>query len=179
MTLSPAARPSSTTIGTSMPATTCATVVSSARWRVSAVALALALIVAASNAEAACTVRIESSVAFGTYNVFNATPLNSTGQISYRCTGNTNPTIQISLSRGGSPTFLPRQLRQGTEVLSYNLFRDANRTIVWGDGTSGTQIYSAGRTTGRIYVSVYGSIPAAQDAAVGAYTDSVTVLINF
>jgi spore coat protein U-like protein len=148
------------------------------RW-VWCAALAMAMVGATSRAEAACTVRVESSVAFGTYNVFGAGPLDSTGQISYRCTGTTNATIRITLSRGGSPTFLPRQLRHGTDVLSYNLYRDANRTIVWGDGTAGTQIYSAARTSGRVYVSVYARVPALQDVAVGAYTDTVTAVINF
>jgi spore coat protein U-like protein len=151
----------------------------SGRWMLLA-ALAMAVVIgSASRAEAACTVRVESSVAFGTYNVFGGSPLDSTGQISYRCTGVTNPTIQISLTRGGSPTFLPRQLRHGTDILTYNLYRDTNRTIVWGDGTPGTQVYLASRTIGRVYVSVYGRIPAAQDAAVGAYTDTVTVVVNF
>jgi spore coat protein U-like protein len=148
------------------------------RWMLSA-AVALAVFGAASRSEAACSIRVESTVVFGTYNVFGANPLDSTGQISYRCTGTTNSTIRISLTRGGSSTFLPRQLRRGSNILSYNLYRDANRTIVWGDGSPGTQVYSAARTSGRVYVTVYGRVPAGQDAAVGAYSDSVTAVVNF
>jgi len=147
--------------------------------RILVLAFALALAGAASRAEGACTVRIESNVAFGSYDVFSASPLNSTGQISYRCTGTTKATIQISLSRGISPTYSPRQLRHGADVLSYNLYRDAACTIIWGDGTAGTQIYSAPRATGRIYVSIYGRVPAAQDAAVGPYSDTVVVTVNY
>jgi spore coat protein U-like protein len=30
-----------------------------------------------------------------------------------------------------------------------------------------------------VYISYYGRVPAQQDAAVGAYSDTVTVTINF
>jgi spore coat protein U-like protein len=131
-------------------------------------------------ADAACTLSVSSSVTFGAYNVFNGSPLDSTGQFSLRCNGgDRDATFSISLSRGGTGTYTARRLTSGAEFLLYNLYRDAARTIVWGDGTGGTQVTTGQYNGVRLYFSVFGRIPALQDAAVGTYSDTVTVIINF
>ena len=103
------------------------------------VVVAAGLAVGASRADAACTLSA-SGVAFGIYNVFDTSPTDSTGSITYRC-DNTDKDITITISRGSSPTFAPRTLMQGSEPLSYNLFRDSGSTLIWGDGSSGTSTY--------------------------------------
>ena len=69
----------------------------------------------------------------------------------------------------------------GSEPLNYNLYRDAARTAIWGDGTGGTQVYSDPRTprNQNVTLTVYGRIPAGQDVSVGTYTNTVTATINF
>jgi spore coat protein U-like protein len=139
-----------------------------------------ALILGSGRADAACTIRIETTVVFGNYNVFTATPLDSTGRISYRCANSYTVPIRITITRGNSPTYTPRQMQQGANILQYNLFLDAGRLSIWGDGTGGTSYYSYTPPSGtRIYLWVYGRVPALQDAAVGNYTDRVTVVINY
>jgi spore coat protein U-like protein len=136
--------------------------------------------ICAARVEAACTITVSSGVSFGTYNIFGGTPLDSTGQLSWRCSFFTFPTVRITLTKGGSTTYNPRRMRSGSETLNYNLFTDSARTVVWGDGTEGTAAYSRQYPGwGLITVSVYGRVPAAQDAAVGNYTDTVTVVVNF
>lgn len=131
-------------------------------------------------ARASCTISVATGVAFGPYNVFSSTPLDSTGQVSYQCTRGTTPAVSITLTRGSSATYLPRTLLDGAQVLDYNLYLDAARTTVWGDGSTGTQAYFGTYPgTGRVAVSLYGQVFAGQDAAVGSYTDTVTVVINF
>ncbi len=150
-------------------------------WLIAA-CVAVALSLGAGQARAACTVSLVSNVAFGTYDVFSASPLDSTGQISYRCTaGGTRPTVWITLTRGNSPTYAARQLRHDADVLLYNLYRDSARLLVWGDETEGTSAYYATYEPGerQVNVSVFGRVPPGQDAAVGSYTDSITVVVNF
>jgi spore coat protein U domain-containing protein, fimbrial subunit CupE1/2/3/6 len=132
-------------------------------------------------ADAACTVSVSSGVTFGAYNVFDSAPLDSTGQISYRCTPRgSHPAVQITITRGSSPTWTSRQLTKGSDILQYNIFRDMARTQVWGDGTSGTSAYVGTYPgSGQVSISLYGRIPPLQDAAVGTYGDTVTVVINF
>ncbi|HEY7651451.1 MAG TPA: spore coat U domain-containing protein [Methylomirabilota bacterium] len=134
----------------------------------------------AAPAEAACTIST-TAVNFGSYNVFSASPDNATGQVTYRCTAPRPPLVTIQLDKGGAPTFNPRQMRMGSEVLSYNLYLDSTRTTIWGDGTGGSQTYTRSNppTNQNIKVSVFGRIPAGQDVSAGSYSATVTATIFF
>ncbi len=131
-------------------------------------------------AEAACTLRVDAAVAFGSYSIFAPTPLDTTGRFDLFCTF---PSwfipYSISLSRGNSGTYTDRRLISGSEFLLYNLYRDAARTIVWGDGTGGTQVATGQYNILRIFFNVYGRIPALQDAAVGVYSDTIVITVNY
>ncbi|HEU4687590.1 MAG TPA: spore coat U domain-containing protein [Vicinamibacterales bacterium] len=128
---------------------------------------------------ASCTISV-TSVAFGNYNVFTTTPDDSTGTVTFRCNSSAF-NISISLSDGSSSTFNPRTLRKGAEVLNYNLYRNAARTTIWGDGTGGTSVYTNSNppNNSNVSVTVYGRIPALQDVSAGNYTDTVSAVINF
>ncbi len=149
--------------------------------RRAAVAAAIILVVlAGSRAEAAkCTVST-TAVTFGTYSVFAAAPTDSTGTVRFNCTGGAKSVV-IAITRGQSTTFTPRTLKKGIESLAYNLFQDAARTVVWGDGTGGAQFYYAGDPPNNqdIDVTIFGRIPPSQDITAGAYADSVTVMVLF
>jgi spore coat protein U-like protein len=132
----------------------------------------------ASEARAACTIST-SSLSFGTYNVFNTAPVDSTGTITFKC-GFLDFNISVGLSTGSSGTFNARTLRKGTEAIRYNLFRDAPRTIVWGDGTSGTQVYTNAWSFGQtINLTIYGRLNAEEDVSAGTYVDTISAVINF
>ena len=133
-----------------------------------------------SHACADCSIAVQGGVSFGIYNVFSTAPLDSTGTISYRC-GNKDHGIRITLTRGNSSTYRPRSLVSGPELLGYNLFTDAARTLVWGDETEGTSIYSIHNPPNLAWtdLTIFGRIPAGQDVAAGGYSDTVTVEINF
>jgi spore coat protein U-like protein len=146
-------------------------------WAACATSLWLA---SAGAATAACTVSLTSNVAFGAYNVFSSNPLDSVGQFRWHCDTFTFPNVRITLTRGGSTTFQPRRLRSGAALLDYNLYIDAARTRVWGDETEGTQAYYQQYWGfGWISVSVFGRVPGAQDASVGAYSDGVMIVVNY
>jgi spore coat protein U-like protein len=126
-----------------------------------------------------CTISV-TSVAFGSYNVFTTSADDSTGTITYRC-NSTAANISIALSDGSSSTFSPRTLRMGSEVLQYNLYRNAARTTIWGDGTGGTSVYSQANppNNSNVNLTIYGRIPAQQDVSAGNYSDTVSAVINF
>jgi spore coat protein U-like protein len=124
-----------------------------------------------------CTIST-TPVAFGDYNVLSASPKTSTGSVTYQCTLGVN--IIVTLSRGSSATFDPRTMLNGTEALNYNLYREAAFQNIWGDGTGGTQSYSAlAALLVPVTVTVYGRVPAGQNVAAGAYADSVVATIIF
>lgn len=129
-------------------------------------------------AQASCTISV-TSVNLGSYNVFNGTALDSTGTITYQCNAMAS-NITITLSKGQSSTYNPRTMTKGAEVLDYNLYRDAARTSIWGDGTSGTAVYSRNNPpNNNVNLTVFGRVPAAQDVSAGSYSDTVSATINF
>ena len=133
-----------------------------------------------SRAEAADCSLSTQSIVFGTYNVFSSAPVDSTGSVAYRCNGN-SAGVLITMTKGQSGTFLPRELGKGLERLAYNLFLDAARTTVWGDFTGGTSAFIDNNPSKKedLTVTVYGRIPPGQDISAGSYTDYVTVVMNF
>jgi spore coat protein U-like protein len=156
----------------------------SRRWIVrvaGACAVLLAHAVAPNEAGAACTISA-TAVNFGTYDVFAAAPDDSVGTVTYRC-GNADHNVAITLSTGGSGSYAARQLRpaSGADRLNYNLYRDAARSSVWGDGSGGTTYYFIGNPPNNVNVnlSIYGRIAASQDVAIGTYTDTIVVTVNF
>ena len=127
-----------------------------------------------------CTIST-TSMAFGTYDVFSPSDVTSTATITYRCTGGAKD-VFITLGKGQSVTFSPRTMTAGTNVLSYNLYQNAAFSVIWGDGTGGSQAYvTSGKTPNNtdFFVTIYGKVPALQDASAGSYTDTVVATIDF
>jgi spore coat protein U-like protein len=144
---------------------------------------AIAVLMCAVRADAAsCTVST-SSIAFGTYDVFSAAPTDTTGSVTFNCTGVGQGSISISLSKGSSLTFDPRTMTGPTpaDTLSYNLYRDAAHSTIWGDNTGTTSWYttSSVQNNTSVTVTIYGRIPAGQDVRTGSYSDAVTATINY
>lgn len=130
----------------------------------------------------ACGVNNIQNLNFGTYVPTAAAPTDSTSGFSVLCIFG-RPALSIALSAGGSGSFTPRFLSQGSETLSYNLFREAARVSIWGNGTGGTQVVTspAGAFSfinSRPFV-VYGRIPSGQWVASGGYSDTIVITVSF
>jgi len=132
-----------------------------------------------------CTVSA-TSVAFGNYNPTNSSTTDATGNVHVFCTVliiSVAAQTNISLSTGGSGSYAPRKMSSGAELLSYNLYKEATHTTVWGDGTGGTGIWTDNTLILVLGTSIdhtiYGSIPAGQYVAAGNYTDTITVTVEY
>ena len=128
---------------------------------------------------ASCRNITVSNLAFGAYNPFATAPLDSAGTISYDCPPPLRP--EISMSRGWFASgYTNRYMRRffPSDSLAYNIYLDAARTVVWGDGTVGTQVLHAPPGNNQT-VSCYGRIEPGQDVSAGNYFDVVTVTFNF
>ena len=139
-----------------------------------------ALLLCATGADAAqCSVST-GSVSFGTYNVFAAAHNDSTGSVTLNCNGGAQ-SVAVAISRGGASSFALRRMLKSTEQLRYNLFLDAARSIIWGDGSSGSQLNIVGNPPNNqdVTLTMFARVPAAQDVSAGSYTDSVTVTVNY
>lgn len=125
----------------------------------------------------ACSFRSVSAVNFGAYNVFSAVSGNGVGSLGIRCQGG-GGSFAVTLSTGWSNSYALRIMRSGTNQLNYNLYTDGARTVVWGNGSGNSSIQAVtGNSTTTL--TVYGQIPAGQDAAVGNYTDGIIATVTF
>ena len=156
------------------------------RWRAAVAAASWAAALAVSPAGAAqCSVQA-SAVEFGVYDPFSPAHTDSVGTITVTCGGLAGSGIAytIRIGTGGSGVYGPRTMRDGVAwQLSYNLYTDAARTLVWGDGTGASRVVAdgyaiQGRGVTRSY-PVYGRIPSRQNVAPGRYVDSLVVTLEY
>lgn len=113
-------------------------------------------------------------VSFGGYDPFSSQSLDGTGNIAVSCDVSAPYTIAL---RPGNGSYSSRAMLSGAHGLNYNLFTDATRTGVWGDGTGSTATVSGSGASGNH--TMYGRIPARQNAYVGSYSDIITVTVTF
>jgi spore coat protein U-like protein len=132
-----------------------------------------------------CTVTA-SAVAFGTYTPLTTAP--STGTITVSCGGvllGGTAAVTVGLSAGASGSFAVRQMRSGTNTLSYNLYTTVANNVVWGDGSGGSSVVNLSVTvpplfgTGQASATVYGLVPSQDPAPGAAYTDNITVTVSY
>jgi spore coat protein U-like protein len=139
-----------------------------------------------------CTVSTPG-LAFGSYDVFAAAATNGNGTLTLTCS--LDPSDQgaqkitpyaFSLSTGSSGSFVQRTMKSGSNALAYNLYTSNSYSVVWGDGTGSTSVMSGslllngGHPTVTKDFTVYGRIPALQDAAVASdYRDNVTATVTW
>jgi spore coat protein U-like protein len=160
------------------------------------VALAVGALTAAGGASAATTtgnLTVSATVAsnclinsaampFGTYVPGTGTDLDVSGSIVVRCT-NGMP-YAIGLGGGLAGTEANRNMQNGAALLSYQLFKDAGRSLNWGQTVVGERLgglFGAGMGTTQTH-TIYGRIPdsgANLLVAAGGFGDTVLVTITY
>lgn len=144
--------------------------------RALACALLLTVPLAALGA-AKCNSLSATSISFGTYDTFSTAPRDAAGTLTWHCPG--AGAIQATLSLGASPTFINRTMVSGGEQLAYNVYLDAARTTVFGDGSGGTSVIVLSGGGPQQQTSVYGRVFPQQDVSAGTYADTLMVTFNF
>jgi spore coat protein U-like protein len=100
-------------------------------------ALAALLLLAPAAARAAvsnCVVSVPT-VFFGT---FSGSQITVTSTISVTCNGNGSNQISIFASTGSSGNYSNRTMKNGSQILNYQLYNDSAHTIVFGNNSSHT-----------------------------------------
>ena len=122
-----------------------------------------------------CTVSA-SGLNFGTYS---GAVTNGTTTITTTCSNGSAYTIGLDAGTATGATVTTRKMKgPGTNLLGYGLFRDAARSLNWGN-TAGTDTVASTGTGAAQSFTVFGQIPASEFAGVGAYTDTITVTLTF
>jgi len=133
-----------------------------------------------------CSCTVDAGpVSFGAYAPLSGGVLEATGTIDIDCIGIGTPldSFAVKLGPGLHGAFAAREMRSGADPLPYNLYSDAARTIIWGDGTGGYSAVTINNTlsllTWNVSRPVYGRIPPAPATPAGSYADTVLVTIEW
>lgn len=124
-----------------------------------------------------CTITA-SPLSFGSPPLLNSV-VRGTSTLSVKCV-NANG-YQIALNGGVAPgTVAARRMRNtgNTEFIAYQLSATLDGPL-WGDGNSGTTLYSGTGTGALVPVVVYGMVPVQNTPSPGDYKDTVTATIYF
>lgn len=125
-----------------------------------------------------CTID-PATLDFGSYD--STANVDVAASITVRCTQGSS--YWVGLGLGSNPAGATRQMASGgVSFLAYELYRDAGRTQIWdnADPAPAPPHSSAGNPGYSAYATpVYGRIPLGQVVPMGAYTDSVTMTVNF
>jgi spore coat protein U-like protein len=145
----------------------------------------LLVLTAASALGAAVCEITTSGMAFGSYDAISEVHVDTLGTVTVTCTGNVGDSVNLQLSMSpGNGSYVSRQMIAGALAMLYNLFTDASRTVVWGDGAGGTGIVSDSFTLDSSTViknyTVYGRIYGGQNQLTAqSYSDTVAVTLSY
>jgi spore coat protein U-like protein len=101
--------------------------------------------------------------------------IDAMGEISVTCTKGAPYTISLDGgTTGGTPT--ARKMSKGAEQITYGLYRNAGRTLGWGQTNNVDNV--AGMGTGiQENFTVYARVPPQPTPSPGVYTDTIVVTI--
>ena len=103
--------------------------------------------------------------------------------VTVNCTKNSPYTVGLDAGTTTGASIGQRKMANGADIMNYNLYTDAARSIIWGNSAvaptwvSGT---GAGMQTAQV-LNVYGRVAAGQsNLAVGTYTEpTITVTVTY
>lgn len=117
-------------------------------------------------------------LAFGNYTPASG-GVTATTTLAVLCTLNTPYKVRLGAGEN-SADVAGRKMKValGTETLDYGLFTDAGHTSNWGQTDGVDTVDDTGAGVANTH-TVYGLIPGSQFVPAGAYTDNVTITVNY
>jgi spore coat protein U-like protein len=155
-------------------------------------ALATALVTAAPNLASAATASANltvtatvlstcsvaaGSLAFGNYDPTSALNVDQAGTFQVTCTKGTSATV--GLDSGSNASGATRRMTDGTDFLSYELYKETARTNVWSNSGGGLVNLVAAPSNAAQTLTVYGRISGSQNVQAGSYSDIVVITVTF
>lgn len=127
---------------------------------------------------AECKIISAGDMNFGAQGVWTSA-IDVTSVLTMQCTRDTPFTIGFNQGVGGTGVS-NRVMRSpaSTDTVKYQLYRDAGRTLVWGN-TIGSDTANGVGTGNQQNVSVYGRLPVQPGVAPGNYSDTITVTVTY
>lgn len=126
----------------------------------------------------ACVVSA-TNLAFGNYDPTSASPTDASSTITVTCTPGTSFTVGLNAGTTSGTTVTSRKMASGGNRLDYALYSDVARTTNWGNTPETDTPAAVTASTSPSALTVYGRVAAQQAVAVGNYTDTVTITVNY
>ena len=121
------------------------------------------------------------ALAFGPYNPGFIAHLDVMGSVTMDCKGKVQAQLGMSVGNGTGASYATGRVMSGSTggLLRYNLYTDASRTLVLGDGTGGSARLNL-TIQGTVTQAFWGRIPSGQSAVpTGLYTDVLIATISY
>ena len=116
------------------------------------------------------------NLGFGNYAT---TVLDATTTISVTCTNLTPYLVELDAGIGSGATVAARRMTgPSSETLSYSLYQDAGRLLVWGPTSALQSVAGTGNGAAQT-LTVYGRVNASQSPQAGSYADTITVTVTY
>ena len=114
-------------------------------------------------------------LAFGTYS---GLLLNGSTTISITCSNTTNYSVGLDPGDGPGATVANRLMTSGDATVPYGLFRDAARSLNWGQTAPTDTVAGVGTGSAQV-LTVYGRVTAERVVTPGTYTDVITATVTY
>jgi len=148
------------------------------RWRF---CVFLALVWHAGAQAITCNVS-SGSIAFGVYNPASPSNRDTTGSVTITCDKNFTVTMSLGVGNGAGATYAGgrRMTRAGgSTTLTYNLYANAGRTQIFGNGTGGSVTLDVSGKKSQSQ-TIWARIPGTQPTVIpGSYADTVIATISY
>jgi spore coat protein U-like protein len=123
-----------------------------------------------------------ANLSFGTINPLSS-QVDATTSLTINCTKNTSYTVGLDAGTTSGATIAQRKMANGADIMNYNLYTDAARTIIWGNSAAAPLWVpgsGAGLRTPQT-LTVYGRVASGQtNLAVGNYQENtITVTLTY
>lgn len=133
-----------------------------------------------------CRIQSTSDVAFGAYSTVGSGVQQATGTVRLQCSRG-SPIISLDLDLGSNASGSARRMRNGTDFITYELYKPSGinpgdacaYTSVWGSGPVNGLVPTPSTNSAPRTYNVCGQTIQGQNVGPGAYTDTVTVTVNF
>ena len=120
-------------------------------------------------------------LSFGSYDplaAHAAQPADASADFTVSCTRNTSASISFNFGLHSTTGNGRGMNGPGTEVLQYQIYRDAARSQIWSQGSDSFRLVTNGVSSPN-QLTVFGRIPPRQEVEPGAYTDVLTATVDF
>ncbi len=118
-----------------------------------------------------------SAMSFGDIPA-TSSAVNASSTLTTRCSASTPYTITLNGGLTGATNPTLRKMRQGSNELTYGLYRDAARSLAWGS-SAGVNDMSGSGTGFSQPIPVFGRVPQQSTPPAGIYSDTIIATIAY